>query len=101
MIARELQGSMSDDKRDRARKRVEELKSFYSHLAVFIVINVILILVNIFTSPGTWWFYWVTLFWGLGLAFHASLVYGKGKLFSTEWEEKKIQQLIDEEESKK
>jgi len=73
----------------------------YSHLAVFIVINVMLILVNIFTSPGTWWFYWVTLFWGIGLAFHASLVYGKGKLFSTEWEEKKIQQLIDEEESKK
>lgn len=92
---------MHDEKRDRARERVEQLKGFYSHLAIFIVVNVILILINILTSPGSWWFYWVTLFWGIGLAFHAANVFGRRRMFSKEWEEKKIQQYITEEESDK
>lgn len=92
---------MTDEKYERAKKRVEELKGFYSHLAVFIVINVVLFIINMATSPGNWWFYWVTLFWGIGLAFHAAGVFGRGKIISREWEEKKIQQYIHEEESGK
>ncbi|OPY40387.1 MAG: hypothetical protein A4E42_02147 [Methanoregulaceae archaeon PtaU1.Bin222] len=97
----ELDEIMVDDTRERAKRRVEELKGFYSHLAVFLVINGILILINIVTSPGSWWFYWVTIFWGIGLAFHASSVFGGRRLFSREWEEKKIQQYIDEEKNGK
>lgn len=92
---------MTDEKRERAKKRVDELKGFYSHLAIFILINVILILINLFTSPGIWWFYWVTIFWGIGLIFHAASAFGRGRFFSRDWEEKKIQQYIDEEESGK
>lgn len=97
----ELGEIMVDDTRERAKRRVEELKGFYSHLAVFLVINGILIFINIVTSPGSWWFYWVTIFWGIGLAFHASNVFGGRRLFSREWEEKKIQQYIDEEKNGK
>lgn len=92
---------MTDEKYERAKKRVEELKGFYSHLALFIVINAILFLINMVTSPGTYWFYWVTIFWGIGLAFHAAGVFGRGRLFSREWEEKKLQQFMDEDASRK
>lgn len=92
---------MVDDTRERAKKRVEELKGFYSHLAVFIIINGILILINLVTSPNSWWFYWVTIFWGIGLVFHAFSVFGSRRMFSKDWEEKKIQQYIDDEKNGK
>ena len=38
------------------------------------------------------WFYW-----GIGIAFHAIGVFGKGIIFSKDWEERKIQELIEEE----
>ncbi|MCU0631903.1 MAG: 2TM domain-containing protein [Methanolinea sp.] len=92
---------MTDESRERAKKRLDEVKGFYSHLSIFLIINVILILINVLTSPGQWWFYWVTIFWGIGLIFHASQVFGKGKILSSEWEEKKIQQYMEEEAKKK
>lgn len=36
----------------------------------FAVVNVILIALNLLTSPGELWFYWVTVFWGIGLLGH-------------------------------
>lgn len=63
---------MADEARERAEKRLGEVKGFYSHLGIFIFINVLLFLVNILTSPGQWWFYWVTIFWGIAVVFHGS-----------------------------
>jgi len=92
---------MDSGSRERAKERVGQLKGFYIHLLIFIVINAVLILINILTSPGNWWFYWVTIFWGIGLAFQAVHVFGRKSVFSREWEENKIRQYIEEEESHK
>ena len=43
---------MADNKYEKAKKRVEEIKGFYSHLIVYVVINIGLFLINLFTSPG-------------------------------------------------
>lgn len=45
---------MQDDEHERARKRVDELKGFYIHLAVFVIVNFILFLINLLSSPGIW-----------------------------------------------
>lgn len=58
---------MQDDEYERARKRVEELKGFYIHLSVFVMVNFTLFLINLLSSPGIWWFYWITVFWGIGV----------------------------------
>jgi hypothetical protein len=53
---------------DRLRKRRE----FSQHLAVFVVVNFVLGLIWLFTTPGG--FYWpmFPLFiWGIGIVFHA------------------------------
>jgi len=46
---------------------VKELKEFYMHLSVFAAVNLTLFLINLVSTPGRWWFYWVTVFWGIGL----------------------------------
>ena len=79
-----------------AKERVEEIKSFYTHVMTFVGVNVMLIVINLLTSDELW-FYWVSVFWGLGLCFHAVQVFFSHKLFSKAWEEKKIREVMDKE----
>jgi hypothetical protein len=62
----------------RAEKRVEDKLGFYKSLAVYLGVNLVLFLINLFTSPGEWWFYWVLLFWGIGVFFHFLRVFVTG-----------------------
>ncbi len=87
---------MDDEKYKKAKKRVDELKKFYGNLVTYCVINIMLIIINLVTNPDKLWFYWVTIFWGLGILLHASKVFIlKGKFLGQEWEEKKIKQIMD------
>lgn len=47
---------------------------FMSHFVAFIAVNGILFFVNMFTLftsyTDTIWFWWITLFWGIGLVSH-------------------------------
>ena len=82
---------------DRAKKRVEELKSFYSHLFVYLAVNVGLFLLNILTSPRHLWFYWPLIGWGIGLSIHGLSVFGTQKMLGKDWEERKIRELMEKE----
>jgi hypothetical protein len=72
-----------------ARKRVEEKKGFFSHLATYIVVNGILILIWAFTSRGYPWFVWPLGGWGVGLIFHFLGVFFFNK--ETGWERNEIE----------
>lgn len=62
---------MSEDNLySKAEKRVDEKMGFYTHLYSFVVVNVVLFVINILFSRGELWFYWITLFWGIGLVSH-------------------------------
>lgn len=92
------QGSGSDDRYDEARKHVRRLREFYASLGAFVVVNLMLFLINLLTrTPGEgadgWWFYWVTIFWGIGILFQAIGVYGDR--WGKDWEDRKIQQYMD------
>ncbi|MGX1929281.1 2TM domain-containing protein [Flagellimonas sp. 2504JD4-2] len=85
------------DKYKRAKKQVEEIKGFYIHLAVYVVINTF-ILINIYNhSENFWeWPHFITLgAWGIGLLFHASKTFGFNLLFGKNWEERQIQKYIE------
>ena len=75
----------------RAKKRVEELKSFYGNLMSYCVVIPMLIFINFKFSSGFYWFFFPLLGWGFGLAMHALKVYGYG----SKWEERKIQELMN------
>lgn len=78
----------------RAQERVEEIKGFYTHLIAYLLINPFLILINYFTYWDFQWFWFPLFGWGIGLATHALKVYG----FGSQWEEKKIRKLMEEDE---
>ena len=82
----------------RAQKRVEALRGFYIHLGVYLLVNACLFLLNMITSPDDLWFYWVLLGWGIGVVAHAFSVFGLDRLFGADWEEKKIREIMEQEE---
>ena len=43
---------------------------FFIHLAVYIVVNTMLIIINLGTSSQYLWFKWPLIGWGIGVTFH-------------------------------
>jgi hypothetical protein len=64
---------------EKARKRVEAKIGFYIHLAVFVGVNLLLIVINLVTAPGHLWFRWPLMGWGIGLFFHGVGVFSSFK----------------------
>ncbi len=94
MNAQPTQESMAYQK---AAKRVEDLKGFYSNLISYCIIIPFLIFINLYTSPEYLWFIWPMLGWGFGLSMHALKTFGVG----TNWEEKQIQKILNQQNSKR
>ena len=69
-----------DNTYEKAKERVEEKLGFFSHLAVYGVVNLILIILNLTRSPNDLWFYWPLAGWGIGVFFHgmSTFVWGEG-----------------------
>ena len=87
----------TEDKYQKARRRVEEIRGFYIHLVVYVLVNAFLFLIDITTSPGVFWFYWPLMGWGIAVALHALRVFGSGGLSGTDWEERKIREIMENE----
>jgi uncharacterized RDD family membrane protein YckC len=85
----------NDEAYKRAKKRVEEIKGFYAHLIVFIIVNAVLIAINLLVTPGFLWFLIPLCGWGIGLFFHAVFGFGLFGIFTREWEQKKIRQYME------
>ncbi len=81
----------------RAKKRVEELKGFYGNLISYCCVIPILIFINLRFTPEFQWFWFSMAGWGFGLAMHAFKVFG----YSTNWEERKIKEILNRQEGKK
>ncbi|GEC79448.1 histidine kinase [Flavobacterium aquatile] len=96
-----IMDSNSDfEKYQKAKKQVEEIKGFYVHFMAYIVIMCVLVFINLKYTPEHLWFVYSMLGWGLGLFFHAVKVFNWFPFMSKNWEEKKLQQYMDEEKSK-
>ncbi len=80
----------------RAKKRVEELKGFYGNLISYCCVIPFLIFINLTYSPHFQWFWFSAGGWGFGLLMHAFKVFG----YSSNWEERKIQEILRKEENK-
>ena len=90
-----------EDKYRIAKKKVENLKGFYGNLASYIFVNIVLVVVNLVTSPDHLWFYWPLLWWGLGVLFHGLKVFEVLPNFGKDWEERKIKELMEKEKENK
>ena len=93
----------------RAKKRVKDIKGFYIHAIVFVLVNIFISSIIIFgiTSSGDSFSYAITnfgvystwIFWGIGLFFHWLGVFGvKSFGLGKDWEERKIREYMDDDE---
>lgn len=70
----------ANNRQARARARAKAKFGFYRHLVVYLVVNTLLFLINLTTSPDHFWAIWPLIGWGVAVAFHALnvFVFGRG-----------------------
>lgn len=59
----------------RAKRRVEAKLGFFIHLSVYVIVNILLVAINLMTTPECLWFVWALLGWGAGLFCHGFAVF--------------------------
>lgn len=92
---------LRESKYVRAKERVEELKRFYGNLTSYVLVISLLAIINYWTNGWSYmWFLWAAFGWGIGLIFHAIGTFNLNPFFGKDWEERKIREIMDEEESK-
>lgn len=95
---------------DRAQKRIKEIKGFYVHLAIFIIINLIVMFtngkfLNIYGRSSSlenieilkwidWSVYGTPIIWGAFLIVHAISIFGKNPLLGKSWEDRQIKKYM-------
>ena len=86
----------------RAQKKVKALIGFYWHLASYIIVNIFIITMIVINGGELWSFgtFATAFFWGIGLFFHFVGVYGPDFFFGKNWEERKIQELMDKDKKR-
>lgn len=90
------------DREERARARVDEIRSFFAHAVVYGLFNGALAILNLATlhgSDGVVWFVWPLVGWGVALATHAVFVFGIGRFLNKEWVEQRVRRELERQTS--
>ncbi len=89
-----------------AAKKARQIKGFYVHLFLFLLVNITWFVVMAFfdllhtySLYGFWGMGYghvsMAVFWGLGLLLHGVLVFGGSWPLSKKWEQRKVQEIMD------
>jgi len=70
-ILAQLPGRTGTNQMQSAASRLYHDRGFMIHFTVYLAVNTLLIVINLATTPGKYWFYWPLLGWGIGIAGHA------------------------------
>jgi hypothetical protein len=99
----------NDEHFEMAYKKVKRIKGFYSHLKVYIMVNIIIIVSSLnriyigdhleIRGFQNWEIYSTAFYWGIAVVIHAFTVFGPDIFFNGDWEERKIQKYMDKEAS--
>ncbi|MDF0706148.1 MAG: 2TM domain-containing protein [Bacteroidota bacterium] len=88
----------SEQRYSRAKERVEQIKSFYYNLAAYCLVIPTLVYINYKTTSGIPWSIFPAIGWGLGLVGHWMNAYGHNFILGKGWEERKIQEFMNDKE---
>tara|TARA_R110000868_G_scaffold353280_1_gene614521 strand:- start:206 stop:535 length:330 start_codon:yes stop_codon:yes gene_type:complete len=97
----------NSNKRARAAEKIKQIKGFYIHLTIYVIMNITIFAINMIAQINNGWEFYDALFffgnlitpiaWGIGLFFHGAKVFGFSPFFSKDWEERQIKKYLDEE----
>ena len=85
----------------RARRRLRAERGFYVHLVIYVIVISGLFVINALTGHGRWWFVWPAIGWGIGLTIHALSTFGMISMLGRDWEERRLRELVDEEQRRR
>ena len=89
-------------KYQQAKKRVKQIKGFYIHATVFVMVNLFLIALKYLKhGDDTHYNFWGMGFWALGLFAHGATVFLPDFILGRNWEERKIREIMDKTKDKK
>jgi hypothetical protein len=83
-----------------AYKKVKKIKRFYTHLLVYIVINIMIFISNVqHLDQGESYFqfrnFTTAFFWGIGLLAHAFSTFMPNFIFGQSWEDRKMKEFME------
>ncbi|MBO6606994.1 2TM domain-containing protein [Psychroserpens sp.] len=97
-----------DYKYERAKSKMQNLKAFYIHFTVYVIVNTIISIAKVirnvnngetfneaifdFATIGLW------TIWGVGIAFHAFSVYGLDFFLGKNWETKQLEKYMNQDD---
>ena len=97
-----------NDARLRATQRVDKLRGFYTHVAAYVFVSLVLLIVwlirdyidnGLFRSiANNTVLLFIWLGWCVGLLIHIGAIYILPLILGKNWKEKKIRQVMEEEE---
>ena len=90
-----MENLKTDPRYEEARRHVQDVRGFYAHLTVYVLVNAGLFALNMLWSPARIWFAWATFGWGIGLVAHGVSVFALGGWLGAEWEERKIRKYLE------
>ncbi len=99
MIQDQEEPAMQDDTKltydeAKAMEEVKEIKGFYMHLGIYILLVPFLIALNLLTSPVYHWFWWPILGMTFGLLAHGVSLFVNSSVFGANWEKKQIEKRL-------
>ncbi len=89
---------ISEKRYERAKKHVEELKGFYIHFSIYLIMLPVFIYLN-FRSTSFPWALFPIVGWGIGVLGHAMEVFNFNPLLGSNWEERKIRELMQKDKN--
>jgi len=88
---------ISEKRYERAKERVENLKGFYIHFTIYLIMVPVFIFLN-FRSTSIPWAIFPIVGWGFGVAGHAMETFNYNPFLGKNWEERKIRDIMEKDD---
>jgi len=90
----DMQSIAVDSREALAFERVRKIKKFYLHVAQYVLVIAMLVVINLVTSPHYFWAIWPALGWGVALAMNGMTTFDLVPFLNAAWERKKVEDYL-------
>lgn len=77
-----------------ALRHVRRLRDFYSQLATYAAVILMLLVINLLTVPQYLWVVWPAMGWGVALVVQAASLWGPKRFLGPEWERRQLEKRL-------
>lgn len=88
-------GTGALDERAAVIAQVKRIKAFNKSLVSYLGVILLLLVINLLTSPGYFWVVWPALGWGIALLIQGLSAHEVINLFGSDWEKKQIAKRLN------